>query len=140
MVHTSSSCVDPCNDTSYGSNGGYGNVVIIEYYYASLPPEIQAKVPEGFSVYFLYGHLSEPSKLTEHDIVSPGQEIGNVGTTGNSTGVHLHLQIRIKITGPRLDFKDYVDQDGYTIISSTWHGDQMLPLDPNSFFTINNPK
>lgn len=40
----------------------------------------------------LYGHLSE-KKIKLHDTVKSGSIIGNVGSTGQSTGPHLHFEI-----------------------------------------------
>lgn len=64
-----------------GYNGGYGNMVIIAH-------------PNGTQT--LYGHQS---KITTHvgDQVYRGEIIGHEGSTGRSTGPHLHF----KITGAR---------------------------------------
>ena len=42
--------------------------------------------------------------------VSAGDLIGYVGTTGNSTGAHLHFELRIN--GTRVDPTEYVDIPG----------------------------
>lgn len=41
---------------------------------------------------FLYGHMKEPSPLNVGDTVQIGTFVGIEGTTGNSTGIHLHVQ------------------------------------------------
>ncbi len=63
------------------SQSGYGNVVIIKH---------NAKLST------LYAHMSrfEP-KLKRGSKVSAGQVIGYVGSTGRSTGPHLHMEVRV---------------------------------------------
>lgn len=43
-------------------------------------------------LYFIFGHLSERS-VSEGDTVTAGQKIGVEGSTGNSTGSHVHYQV-----------------------------------------------
>ena len=57
---------------------GYGNHVIIDH---------------GDGYVSVYGHCSSLSVSTGQH-VSKGQQIANVGSTGNSTGPHLHFEIR----------------------------------------------
>ncbi len=59
--------------------GGYGNVVIVEH-------------GGGFSS--LYAHLLSRSVSTG-DFVQAGQVVGLLGSTGLSTGPHLHFEIRV---------------------------------------------
>ena len=60
------------------SNKGYGKMIIIDH-------------DLGFST--LYGHLSSVS-VKNGDFVTKGQVIGRTGNTGDSTGPHLHYEIR----------------------------------------------
>lgn len=48
---------------------------------------------DGVEYTLLYGHMSKVSVKTG-DIVKPMQEIGQMGTTGFSSGVHLHFEIK----------------------------------------------
>ena len=41
---------------------------------------------------FLYGHMKDPSPLNVGDTVVKGSLVGYEGTTGNSTGNHVHVQ------------------------------------------------
>jgi len=60
------------------TRGGYGNLIIINH-------------GSGWSTY--YGHLSE-FRVKAGDYVQQGQLIGIMGSTGRSTGPHLHFEIR----------------------------------------------
>lgn len=57
--------------------GGYGKCVIIRH-------------QQGYET--LYGHLSS-IKVNDNQVVSVGDVIGYVGSTGRSTGPHLHYEI-----------------------------------------------
>ena len=59
--------------------GGYGNLVIIDHL-------------NGYKT--RYGHLSK-ILVTEGDHVKRGDTIALVGSTGDSTGPHLHYEVRI---------------------------------------------
>jgi murein DD-endopeptidase MepM/ murein hydrolase activator NlpD len=61
-----------------GWNGGYGNYVLIDH-------------GNGFTT--LYAHLSGIFVRTGEN-VSRGEQIGSAGNTGNSTGPHLHFEVR----------------------------------------------
>lgn len=66
-----------------GNNGAYGQSVIIEH---------------GEGIFTAYAHLSKRLVHTG-DLVSCGDEIGLVGSTGMSTGSHLHFEARKVVNG-----------------------------------------
>ena len=59
----------------------------------SQPLGISVVIDHGNGVTTTYGHLSE-LKVKEGDEVEVGQVIGIGGTTGESTGPHLHFEVR----------------------------------------------
>ena len=65
-----------------GSNGGYGNWTLIDH---------------GGGLATGYAHQSRIGvRIGQH--VSTGEIIGNVGSTGASTGPHLHWEVRVNGT------------------------------------------
>lgn len=64
---------------SYTPGYSYGRYIIVDH---------------GGGYVTLYGHC-EKVAVSVGDYVTKGQVIGYVGTTGNSTGYHLHFEIRV---------------------------------------------
>ncbi len=63
-------------EAKYGWNGGFGNTILIDH---------------GNGYFTRYGHMSSLEILDGY--VSKGQVIGYMGSTGRSTGTHLHFEI-----------------------------------------------
>lgn len=64
--------------SSTGWNNGYGNMVMVDH---------------GGGYVTLYSHLNSIF-VRQGESVAKGQQIGTVGNTGNSTGPHLHFEVR----------------------------------------------
>ena len=72
-----------------GANWSYGNFVVIDH---------------GDGTTTLYAHMSSRA-VSEGQMVSQGQTIGAVGDTGNTSGPHLHYEVRRN--GQRTDPEAY---------------------------------
>ncbi|OGI04095.1 MAG: hypothetical protein A2Y25_11385 [Candidatus Melainabacteria bacterium GWF2_37_15] len=67
-----------------GWDGGYGKCIVIDHNYPDIP-----KVPR---VQTRYAHNSQ-NLVNKGDYVRRGQIIGYIGSTGRSTGPHLHFEV-----------------------------------------------
>jgi murein DD-endopeptidase MepM/ murein hydrolase activator NlpD len=79
--------------TLAGWNAGYGNCIIISH-------------DDGLTT--LYGHMSKLADIGSGDRVVRGQLIGFVGSTGQSTGNHLHFEVKSR--GKYLNPTEYVSK------------------------------
>lgn len=77
--------------TTAGWYGGYGNAVVVD---------------SGNGLTIVYGHMSSVGTSVGAQ-VGKGQQIGLVGSTGNSTGPHLHFEMRQN--GQPFDPQPYID-------------------------------
>ena len=96
-----------------GRAGGYGNLVEIEH-----PGGVRTR----------YGHLARVL-VSPGESVGQGQTIGRMGSTGRSTGTHLHYEVRVN--GVAVDPLDYIGQTipsyqtawaAETSVSARWAG------------------
>jgi murein DD-endopeptidase MepM/ murein hydrolase activator NlpD len=77
--------------TIAGASGGYGKMVEIDH---------------GHGLATRYGHLSEID-VAVGDTVRAGAIVGKLGSTGRSTGPHLHYEVRVK--GEAVDPQKFLD-------------------------------
>ena len=92
-----------------GWNGGYGNCVVVNH---------------GYGYETLYGHMSS-IKAKRGQKVKRGDVIGYMGTTGKSTGVHLHYEVHHK--GKIMDPRNY-----YFMDLNPKEYDQMMQMTTNN--------
>lgn len=91
VIRVNNNCIhDWGKNGSCGCGGGYGNYCIIDH---------------GNGYWTLYGH-SQHMNVSVGQYVTQGQVLGIVGSTGYSTGDHLHFEIRLN--GVALDPSKYV--------------------------------
>lgn len=80
---------------SVGLQGGYGNLVIVDH---------------GHGIQTRYGHLSG-FDVRPGQMVARGQQIARMGSTGRSTGDHLHFEVRLndRAVNPRPFLESHAD-------------------------------
>ena len=90
--------------------GGYGNVIVVRHY-------------NGLET--VYGHLSK-IKVKPRQTVRAGDVIGLGGSTGRSTGPHLHFEVRFQYEtlDPEwiLDFKNFKLRTRHLKLDKTYFG------------------
>lgn len=84
-----------------GRQGGYGNLVEIEH---------------GKGLATRYGHLSQ-ILVTSGATVKQGQLIGRMGSTGRSTGTHLHYEVRID--GRPVNPRPYLEASAFVLAAQS---------------------
>lgn len=82
-----------CVEGNKSCGGGYGNHVVLDH---------------GNGVSTLYAHM-DSVKVANGDVVKKGQVLGKVGSTGRSTGPHLHFEVRDH--GTKVDPLNYVSTE-----------------------------
>jgi murein DD-endopeptidase MepM/ murein hydrolase activator NlpD len=82
-----------------GPNGSYGNFVMIDH---------------GGGVATAYGHVVDGGiRVAVGQTVAAGQPIALVGSTGASTGCHLHFEVRVN--GVQIDPLPFMAARGVTL-------------------------
>lgn len=90
VIMSNNSCThDYGKDESCGCGWGWGNYCVIDH-------------GDGYQT--IYGHMSK-CKVKTGQVVTQGQSLGNVGSTGWSTGDHLHFEVRVD--GTAIDPMDF---------------------------------
>ncbi|MDO8495812.1 MAG: peptidoglycan DD-metalloendopeptidase family protein [bacterium] len=89
-----------------GFNSGFGNWVAVRHVY---------------DLVSVYAHMNAPSGLTNGTSVSVGDIIGYEGSTGNSTGSHLHFSVY-------RDFFTYINEKNNQLYFNYYEG-SLNPLD-----------
>lgn len=88
--------------------GGMGNSVIIE----------ETGQTSGTTRYHRYMHMISDPVVQLNDVVEQGTLLGYVGSTGDSTGPHLHYDIQLGLWGTTVDaweqFNNDTQPDGWT--------------------------
>jgi murein DD-endopeptidase MepM/ murein hydrolase activator NlpD len=84
-----------------GRSGGYGNLVELEH---------------GRGMATRYGHLSK-ILVQPGETVKQGQLIGRMGSTGRSTGTHLHYEVRID--GRAVNPRPYLAAASYVLAAQS---------------------
>ncbi len=77
-----------------GYDKSYGNHVIVD---------------NKDGTFTLYGHMKNPSAFRTGSTVTKGALLGQMGSSGKSTGPHLHLEVRTKAN----DYKSNIDPAAY---------------------------
>lgn len=75
----------------------YGNLVIIDH-----------ELYDGMKLQTYYGHLND-IQVKQGEIVNEGQVFAHTGNSGNSTGPHLHFEVRLN--GQRVNPLNWLDDD-----------------------------
>jgi uncharacterized protein YraI len=78
-------------------NYGYGHYVNVMYHHSILPLSTQQRLAEqgkaGWHLFVNHAHLSR-ILVAEGQTLAPNQPLGLLGNSGNSSGPHLHLEVR----------------------------------------------
>ncbi|MBW2459469.1 MAG: peptidoglycan DD-metalloendopeptidase family protein [Deltaproteobacteria bacterium] len=116
---------DDCSCDGCSCNSGWGNAIVIDHGNGE------------FSKYTHFQYDSIPNWIQLGTTVCRGLHIGNIGSTGYSTGPHLHFQFQSdgSLSGPSIPFDKFaetsgVPQEGGSYTSSNQELSQCGPPEP----------
>jgi len=103
--------------THAGFSGGYGGLIVIEH------------TVGGERVASAYAHMWQHGiYVTDGQTVTAGQHIGDVGSSGQSTGAHLHFEIRPGGAGAAaIDAEPWLAANGALDLDAPASGGRCIP-------------
>ena len=111
----------PYKENVTNTSGGGGNQIYLE-----------CEVDEDVTYTVIYAHLyPDTAKVKAGDTVKAGDELAGVGTTGYSTGPHLHYQV--ELNGNKVDGMSLID-----FADNTPNFNQYPDLTPDHNYNFNN--
>lgn len=124
---------------SLGYDSSQGNWIVIK-------DNNPLSVTYGYAT--LYMHLADVPIVAVGDSVQKGQQVGMEGTTGNSTGIHLHVEMQDLNRWNNVWHWSYVQSDylnpcdymGIDNIADTWWIYDGTPVPPTPTITIKKHK
>lgn len=116
--HTGTDIPAPSGTPIYAANDGIVTTVNTNRYASSYG--YYCTISHGGGYVTLYAHQCQVPIVKVGDTVAKGQVIGYVGTTGNSTGNHLHFELRVN--GVRGDILRLYPNLTFTGYGTRWNG------------------
>lgn len=93
--HRGTDYAAPGGTSIYAVTGGVVTAAAYHYSWGYYVQVYHGKDDKGNTYSTLYAHMNSAPIVSVGDSVSKGQTLGYVGSTGNSTGNHLHLEMKV---------------------------------------------
>ena len=93
--HRGTDYAAPGGTSIYAVTGGIVTAAAYHYSWGYYVQVYHGKDDNGNSYSTLYAHMNSAPIVSVGQTVSKGQTLGYVGSTGNSTGNHLHLEMKV---------------------------------------------
>ena len=93
--HRGTDYAAPGGTEIYAVSGGVVTAAAYHYSWGYYVQVYHGKDDNGNSYSTLYAHMNSAPIVSVGQSVSKGQKLGYVGSTGNSTGNHLHLEMKV---------------------------------------------